>query len=841
MEVLGEDQALQAVFGRASDLHGIENEAIDFTQLEDYLNSDTENFNFETFANGSGEDHDHHQHHQHHSHGHCHNQNQNQSHGKIPNSTLPQSNHCNKARQHGEERHLANSHHGEQRHLQQNQHGEERHLPQSQHGEERHLPHSQHSEERHLPHSQHGEERHLPHTEHAEERHLVHTQQHTPDRLSDYSDAMSFKNSVHYAKGSLPESPPESEPYSPPENNGKQSTISSISSTVPPANYSQPSLYEHMKQIFNNGSLNNVPSSQLSPPHSTQQPSPQHSAGLHSPPQTQQPQQQQTQPTHSSPVHNNLQADSVTTSSPSHAQQATQGVGGQPATAQQLLHYMKTTNQLNAAALQQHLHNVIARSTPVMTAPAPLPPPHLNNQSPTASAAVTATTSPQHLASAAGTQTMGFLPICGSPAHTLPVLAPPGVPLAGCAIAAASSSSSLSPQHVAAGGAGGGGVAKQLPPNFGVMNNLQNQPAKKRKYESPNNTVNEKNANSLLNGLLQNIKQEPGTQPSIAIVPDVGILPDMSPLGQPSPDTDDSMFDMYDNGDAVYADGSYQCIKFQPFQPPKWHTLYDASCKELPGPTYRIDADKGFNFSVSDDAFVCQKKNHFQVTSHVGLNGDPKIVKTPDGYKKIDSWQLHFYGVKMKRSQNMDSMTQTIKVEQSQSDRSKRAFHPVPLQLQPGQLSKVTVGRLHFSETTSNNMRKKGKPNPDQRFFLLVVSLNCHCGSSNYQIVAQASERIIVRASNPGQFESDVDVNWQKGSNQDSIWHSGRVGVNTDRPDESLVVHGNLKVTGQVVQPSDMRVKRDIQELDSKNQLQNVTRMKLYKYKYTESFGKVAG
>lgn len=36
--------------------------------------------------------------------------------------------------------------------------------------------------------------------------------------------------------------------------------------------------------------------------------------------------------------------------------------------------------------------------------------------------------------------------------------------------------------------------------------------------------------------------------------------------------------------------------------------------------------------------------------------------------------------------------------------------------LPPEQVTKVTVGRLHFSETTANNMRKKGKPNPDQRY-----------------------------------------------------------------------------------------------------------------------------
>lgn len=44
------------------------------------------------------------------------------------------------------------------------------------------------------------------------------------------------------------------------------------------------------------------------------------------------------------------------------------------------------------------------------------------------------------------------------------------------------------------------------------------------------------------------------------------------------------------------------------------------------------------------------------------------------------------------------------------------------VELVSSQVTKVTVGRLHFSETTSNNMRKKGKPNPEQRYF--QVSFN---------------------------------------------------------------------------------------------------------------------
>ncbi|KFQ08503.1 Myelin regulatory factor, partial [Leptosomus discolor] len=257
--------------------------------------------------------------------------------------------------------------------------------------------------------------------------------------------------------------------------------------------------------------------------------------------------------------------------------------------------------------------------------------------------------------------------------------------------------------------------------------------------------------------------------------------------------------------------------------------------------TYRVDADKGFNFSVGDDAFVCQKKNHFQVTVYIGMLGDPKYVKTPEGLKPLECFYLKLHGVKASGTLRAKALNQSINIEQSQSDRSKRPFNPVTINLPPEQVTKVTVGRLHFSETTANNMRKKGKPNPDQRYFMLVVALQAHAQNQNYTLAAHISERIIVRASNPGQFESDSDVLWQRAQLPDTVFHHGRVGINTDRPDEALVVHGNVKVMGSLMHPSDVRVKEDIQEVDTTEQLKRISRMRLVHYNYKPEFAATVG
>uniref|UniRef100_A0A8C4VGM5 Myelin regulatory factor like n=1 Tax=Gopherus evgoodei TaxID=1825980 RepID=A0A8C4VGM5_9SAUR len=290
-----------------------------------------------------------------------------------------------------------------------------------------------------------------------------------------------------------------------------------------------------------------------------------------------------------------------------------------------------------------------------------------------------------------------------------------------------------------------------------------------------------------------------------------------------------------DGQNVVAVDKCYQALTWQPYQTSHWSDLFNYSYEKLPDVGYHIVTDKGFNFSTTDDAFVCQKKNHFQITVHISVVGNPKYVKTQLGLKPIEKFYLKTFGIKV------DAPNQIITIEQSQSDRSKKSFNPVKLDLPADQVTKVTLGRLHFSETTANNMRKKGKPNPDQRYFMLVVGLYAVSQDQSFLLSAHVSERIIVRASNPGQFENDSDMLWQRGHVPETVVCHGLVGINTDAPDEALVVCGNMKVMGTVMHPSDSRAKQNIQEVDPTEQLRRIAQMRLVEYDYKPEFASVMG
>ncbi|XP_029969911.1 myelin regulatory factor-like protein [Salarias fasciatus] len=282
------------------------------------------------------------------------------------------------------------------------------------------------------------------------------------------------------------------------------------------------------------------------------------------------------------------------------------------------------------------------------------------------------------------------------------------------------------------------------------------------------------------------------------------------------------------------AQGSYQMLSWEQYIPEQWCSLHDSSFQTLPPPIYHVDTDKGFSYSPADEVFICQKKNHFQVTVHIGVAAEPQFVTTPSGPQQIHHFQIKVFGVKLETNH-------LVTIEQSQPDRSKKPFQPIRLSLPARQITKVTLGRLHFSETTANNIRKKGKPNPDQRYFQMVVGLYAVVREETFLLTALVSERIIVRASNPGQFETDSDAMWQRGAVQDSVVYQGSVGINTDSPDEALVVCGNAKVMGNILQPSDSRAKHNIQEADSEQQLKRINQMRIVEFNYRPEFASTVG
>ncbi|MEQ2266592.1 hypothetical protein XENORESO_011776 [Xenotaenia resolanae] len=281
--------------------------------------------------------------------------------------------------------------------------------------------------------------------------------------------------------------------------------------------------------------------------------------------------------------------------------------------------------------------------------------------------------------------------------------------------------------------------------------------------------------------------------------------------------------------------GSSQLLRWEHYRREHWSTLCNTSYQTLAPPGYHIDTDKGFNYSTADEAFVCQKKNHFQVTVHIGVAAEPHYVRTPSGLQKIGHFQIKVFGIKL------ETPSHEVTIEQSQPDRSKKPFHPVRVSLHGGKITKVTLGRLHFSETTANNMRKKGRPNSEQRYFQMVVGLYAAVKDETFLLAALVSERIIVRASNPGQFETDSDTLWQRGSVPEAAVCHGRVGINTDSPDEALVVCGNAKVMGAIMQPSDCRAKENIQEVDSEQLLKRINQMRIIEFDYKPEFASTMG
>ncbi|KAK6035861.1 NDT80/PhoG like DNA-binding family protein, partial [Cooperia oncophora] len=270
-----------------------------------------------------------------------------------------------------------------------------------------------------------------------------------------------------------------------------------------------------------------------------------------------------------------------------------------------------------------------------------------------------------------------------------------------------------------------------------------------------------------------------------------------------------------------------------------------------------VVADKGFNYSNSDGCFVNQKKNHFQISVNIEANDEhpPKFVKVNGVMHPIKAIKLAFCGVKA------EMLSSEIQIKQSQTDRKPIPHDPVILNIHAREITKVTVPRLHFSETTLNNQRKNNRPNPDQKYFLLVVRLLActdeGCGSHSSPTVGESHcpgmfktlllfcLRIILKhfrfqATNPGSFEPpESDVQWYR--NGGTLVCHGPVAIGTDRTAAKLTVDGDIYITGQITRPCDIRLKEDIVEKTSRDALEHLQQLRIVDFRYKPEIAELWG
>ena len=71
------------------------------------------------------------------------------------------------------------------------------------------------------------------------------------------------------------------------------------------------------------------------------------------------------------------------------------------------------------------------------------------------------------------------------------------------------------------------------------------------------------------------------------------------------------------------------------------------------------------------------------------------------------------------------------------------------------------------------------------------------------------------------------------------MFHVGTVDIGTDHSKEALTVQGNIQVDGNVLSPSDIRLKQNIKSIDTKKQLyrMNVQKIKVVEFMYKPESG----
>ncbi|CAB3993235.1 myelin regulatory factor, partial [Paramuricea clavata] len=88
-------------------------------------------------------------------------------------------------------------------------------------------------------------------------------------------------------------------------------------------------------------------------------------------------------------------------------------------------------------------------------------------------------------------------------------------------------------------------------------------------------------------------------------------------------------------------------IKWSDYKTDGCHKLFTSSLNEPTTPSLVVTCDKGLSFSPAESVFICQKKNHFQVSLNLEITSDSQTrIQVEDACEDVICYKVHLYAIK---------------------------------------------------------------------------------------------------------------------------------------------------------------------------------------------------
>jgi len=136
--------------------------------------------------------------------------------------------------------------------------------------------------------------------------------------------------------------------------------------------------------------------------------------------------------------------------------------------------------------------------------------------------------------------------------------------------------------------------------------------------------------------------------------------------------------------------------------------------------------------------------------------------------------------------------------------------------------------KIRFKNSTSNNARTI--PKEKREYFRIVCDLVAIINEVPILLLSKISDGIQVRGQNPGRFVEKEEVQTPVLTTKDRmVVVDGKLGVGM-LPTEAVSVKGNVLLTGNVLKPSDRRIKTDLSPVDNQQQYSNIEKLDIFDY-----------